>query len=186
MRLFIAVNLTSEVKLAIRKAIDHFPISDPPWRWVKEDALHITLKFLGETPENHIPKIATHLEQVCSTHSPFSIELADLSGFPNLTRPRVLFFRIEEGAEGLEQLSTEINSVLEEEMNMPKEEKRFRAHITVARVKQPIPHDVALWLTEVPALSSVSQTVHSVDLMKSELRREGARYHIVKEIALKS
>jgi len=49
MRLFIAVNLSLQAREAIQAAIDTFPVSNPPWRWVSPDNWHLTLKFLGET-----------------------------------------------------------------------------------------------------------------------------------------
>ncbi len=184
MRLFIAVNLTTEVKLAIQNAIDRFPIANPPWRWVRGEGLHVTLKFLGDTPEDEIPQIVAHVEAVCGKYDGFGIRLGRLGGFPNLTRPRVLFYQVEEGGESLAGISADINEALENGLGILKEPKKFRAHITIARIKRPIPKEAADLLEVAPALHDVSQTVSSVDLMSSELRREGARYQLVKEIAL--
>ena len=50
MRLFVAVNLAPSVIESIQTAIDAFPVQNPPWRWTRTDAWHVTLKFIGETP----------------------------------------------------------------------------------------------------------------------------------------
>ena len=183
MRLFIAVNLTDETLNAIQQALDRFPIPHPPWRWVKKGNLHVTLKFLGDTPEAHIPRLVDSLEAV--DHRRFSISLDRFGGFPNLRKPRVLFYKVNDGSEPLIRLAAAVDDNLQKRMGLPAERKPFHAHITVARVKRPLPVDLADRLGEAPPLPGVSQVVSSVDLMQSELRRDGAVYRRLKEIALK-
>jgi 2'-5' RNA ligase len=184
MRLFIAVNLTEEIRNAIQRAIDRFPVQRPPWRWVKTDNLHATLKFLGDTTETLLPRLVESLEEVGRQHPRFTIELDRLGGFPNLKNPRVLFYRISTGAEPLERLAADVDRTLQERLGLPPEERPFRAHITVARIKQRLPEPVAARLGQAPPLPGVSQLVSSLDLMQSELHPEGAVYQRLKEIAL--
>ncbi len=184
MRLFIAVNLSTEVKRSIREALDRFPIPNPPWRWVKDDALHITLKFLGETPEDRIPGIIAQLESACRPHGSFNLQLARMGGFPNLKKPRVLYYEVVEGKEALSAIALDINRSLSESLGIPQESKPFRAHVTIARIKRPLPQEITSRFADAPVLSGAAQSVHGVELMQSELHREGARYHIVKGIAL--
>jgi 2'-5' RNA ligase len=183
MRLFIAVNLSREVKQAVREAIERFPVPHPPWRWVKQDALHITLKFLGETTQDRIPRIIDQMEIACRPHKSFHIRLAHMGGFPNLKKPRVLYYQVVEGKESLAHIALDINASLSDGLGIPLENKPFRAHVTVARIKRPLPGEIRSQFAQAPVLDS-AQTVRSIDLMRSELRREGARYHLVKEIAL--
>jgi 2'-5' RNA ligase len=184
-RLFIAVNLSPEIKSTIQQALDDFPVKQPPWRWVRTNNLHLTMKFLGDTPEAVIPRLADTIDMVVENHRPFEIRLDRLGGFPNLRKPRVLFYRISEGAGPLGRLARELNQALEDRLDLPAERKPFRAHITVARIKRPLPPEVTARLAEAPPLPPVSQMVTSVDLMHSQLRREGAVYNRLKEIALK-
>jgi 2'-5' RNA ligase len=184
MRLFIAVNLSQEVKRSIRTAVQHFPIADPPWRWVKDEALHITLKFLGDTPEDQIPHIINQMCDTCRTHKSFHIRLESLGGFPNLKKPRVLFYRAVEGNDVLSHIAGDINTSLFDGLGIPVERKPFRAHVTIARIKRPLPREITSRFGDAPALAQADQMVRSIDLMSSELRREGARYQLVKGIAL--
>jgi 2'-5' RNA ligase len=69
-------------------------------------------------------------------------------------------------------------------MGIPMEEKRFHAHVTLARVKSRLPDAVIGVLPSIPPLAGASQTAGSIDLMKSELRRDGARYEPLKAFAL--
>lgn len=184
MRLFVAVNFSENVRDSVAEAIESFPVYDPPWRWAHASTWHITLKFLGETPESGVEPIARCLESVCSRHRPFRLSLGPLGGFPNLSRPRVLFYAVESGKEHLTRLAAEVDAGLLEALGIPKEDKPFRAHATVARIKTKLPRAVADKLKLADPLSGVSQTVTSVELMSSELRREGAIYRCVKGFAL--
>ena len=184
MRLFIAVNFDPRVRDLIAAAIEGFPVERPPWRWTKPDTWHVTVKFLGERSESDAAAIARCLEAVASRHGSFPLELRDFGGFPSLKRPRVLFYRAERGAEALVALAADVEQTLLGELGIPKEDKPFRAHATVGRVKARIPRPVADRLPSVPPLSGAVQTVESFELMISELHRDGARYRCFKAFAL--
>jgi 2'-5' RNA ligase len=184
MRLFFAVDFSDSVKDTIRRAIENIPISDPPWRWVAPPNLHMTLKFLGETPKERIAELSDCAAAACGTLAPFAIHLGDLGGFPNLTRARVLFYRVDQGADSLERLATELDEALFARLNIAREKRSFRAHATIARIKKNLPPRIIDSLKTVPPLEGASQTVEKLLLIRSQLHREGARYHHVKEFAL--
>ncbi|MGD8412917.1 MAG: RNA 2',3'-cyclic phosphodiesterase [Candidatus Latescibacterota bacterium] len=184
MRLFIAVNFDSGVRDLIAEAIDHFPLERPPWRWTRPNTWHITLKFLGERRESDTAAIVRCLEGVAARHRTFPLELKDFDGFPNLRRPRVLTFRVGEGAEQLESMAADVDQTLFDVMGIAKETKQFRAHATVARVKSRLDRTAIAHLESVPPLSGAAQAVESIELMKSTLRREGAQYERLKAFAL--
>ena len=87
MRLFFAVDLTDEVKERIREGIERISLERPPWRWVNIDNLHLTLKFLGELPDDSVDALVECATAVCADISAFRIELEALGGFPDLARP---------------------------------------------------------------------------------------------------
>ena len=124
------------------------------------------------------------VETVCRDVGAFEFELGGLGGFPNLKKPRVLFYRVVRGADELVSLSRAIDSSLETDLSIPREKKPFRAHATVARIKRPIDRDLAARLENAPPVQCPPQRVCQVSLMRSELRREGAVYQLVKGIAL--
>ncbi len=186
MRTFIAVNLDPQVTDRISSAVRLFPVDDPPWRWTRPETWHITLKFLGEVSETGIAGIKNCLERVSSRHPSFDLTLREFGGFPNLRRPRVLFFAADSGARQLERLAADVNRTLLEETGFPLDNKRFSPHITVARVKSPLRGVILDKLTTVSPLEKAVQTVSSIDLMKSELRRDGAVYSRLKGFALPS
>jgi 2'-5' RNA ligase len=184
MRLFIAVNFDTRIRGLIAQAIDRFPLERPPWRWTKPDTWHVTLKFLGEPPEAGVAPLHSCLAGVAALHPAFEVTLREFGGFPSLRRPRVLFYGVDRGAAALRDLAADVEQTLLDEMGVPKDSKRFHAHATVARVKSTLPGPVIDGLTSVPPLEGAVQTVGSIDLMKSELHPQGARYECLKAFAL--
>jgi 2'-5' RNA ligase len=184
MRLFFAVNFTDEVKDALQRAIDGAGITDPPWRWVARDNFHITLKFLGETPDDRVGPLSECVASACRQLKAFDIRLGDLGGFPNLKKPRVLFYKLDRGVDPLRDLAERVDAALFDRFSIPKETRAFKAHATVARVKARIPDAIAAALAAAPAPDGAFQGVDALHLMQSELGRKGATYHRLKEIAL--
>src|SRR5258705_10349181 len=105
MRLFIAVDLSIEARAAIQRALETFPVENPPWRWVSSDNWHLPLKFLGERHAAQIDSLNAALCDVARRHRAFEMTLGAFGGFPNLRNPRVLFYHIENGATELESLA---------------------------------------------------------------------------------
>jgi 2'-5' RNA ligase len=184
MRLFFAAEFAPPLRQAISDAITRARIPNPPWRWVAGENIHITLKFLGETPEEIVPELVEVVGGACAGAAPFDIVLGGLGGFPNLQRPRVLFYEVTTGARELVALAGAIDKALSEELGIPREERPFRAHATVARVKSAVAPDLAARLAKAPAVERGSQRIERVTLMESELRPQGAAYRPVKWIAL--
>jgi RNA 2',3'-cyclic 3'-phosphodiesterase len=184
MRLFIAVNLSFEARDAIQTAIDNFPIQNPPWRWVSPDNWHLTLKFLGDTPAAQLDALNAALHDVARRHRAFEMTLGSFGGFPNLRNPRVLFYNVDSGGKELEALANDVDVAVARAVGLQREQRRFVAHSTVARLKEPLPAAISTRLTTVPALPGAVTHVHTFELMESRLARTGATYSVVKEFAL--
>jgi 2'-5' RNA ligase len=183
MRLFFAVGFDESLKDAIAVAIDGTGLDHPPWRWVARDNCHVTMKFLGDTPEDRVAPLAMSAMGASRGMAPFQIQLGALGGFPNLRRPRVLFYEVTLGAAELTTLAERLDAALHTDLALDKERRPFRAHATVARIKKPLDARVCDRLQDAPGVEHPPQLVDRVLLMRSELHREGALYHVVKEIA---
>jgi len=181
MRLFVAVNFSETVRDTIAGAINNFPVTDPPWRWSRPENWHLTLKFLGET--DRADDVTAALERIARNHKSFAMSVDDFGAFPNLKRPRVLFYRVSDGVDELTTLAADVERTLEA-IGFPAEDRPFRAHATIARVKQPLPGAIARKLESIPPLTGATQTVDSFALIKSVLDPSGARYSLLKAFAL--
>lgn len=184
MRVFLAVDFTDRVRNEIQASIDAMGIPNPPWRWVSIANLHVTLKFLGETPEDRVQAICQCAEEVCGSVNVFRIRLGRLGAFPNLSHPRVLFFRAEEGVAELKHLAGVLDTALSRRLGLSREKRPFRAHATIARIKTPLPPATVERLKTAPPLARASQEVATVTLAKSDLRPKGPIYHHLKGFAL--
>jgi 2'-5' RNA ligase len=184
MRLFFAAEFDAALRDAVAGAVARARIANPPWRWIAPGNVHVTLKFLGDTTDDDVDVLVETVTAVCREIAPFEIALGNLGGFPSLKRPRVLFYEVTRGAVELSTLARRIDEALFEELSIPREDRPFKAHATVARVKNPIPPDVAARLEKAPPVEGAHQRVERVSLMASELRRDGAIYRQVKGIAL--
>ena len=87
-RTFIAVELDGPMRDALAALQEHVRRElGPPMRWVKPEGMHLTLKFLGQTPEDLLPSIADALAAAARRSRPFAIELGESGGFPTRTVP---------------------------------------------------------------------------------------------------
>lgn len=132
-RLFIAVDVKPELELnnfflGLKKQFNGEGI-----RWVNENIFHLTLKFLGDTEEYKIGIIKSTLSEICKNFNPFSFGLKGLGFFGSKNDPRILFSKIE-GDNSLKELSILINEKLSEQ-GFEKEQKEFKAHLTLGRIK---------------------------------------------------
>lgn len=176
MRLFFAVPASGQVRSLVREAVDSIPIYDPPWRWIPPENYHMTMKFLGEVEEDTVPSLRRAASDVAVQIAPFGISFGRFGGFPSLSRPRVIFYRVEDGAGELGSLAGRIEDAVEC-LGFKREHRPFRAHLTLARIKRPPGGAVVQKLGEVPPLpTSAVQTVDRFVLMRSHLSREGATY----------
>ncbi|MEZ0346880.1 MAG: RNA 2',3'-cyclic phosphodiesterase [Infirmifilum sp.] len=99
---------------------------------VEPENLHLTLRFIGEVPQEVVERIRQVLEGV--DFEPFTVRFAGVGAFPHARRPRVVWIGVEEGAMELAELSAKVNNALSK-LKLPKPEEGFTPHLTVARVK---------------------------------------------------
>jgi len=178
-RLFIAVNLPDEEKNRLWNALEPLRARDLGVRWIARDAIHLTLKFLGEVPENRVDRVATRLANVTARHAPFELRLAGIGGFPSLDRAKIWWLGIEPD-ERLIHLQAEVEEALVDE-GFPREDKPFTAHVTIGRTaRNGRPADARTARDAAAGIEyEASWAVRSADLMRSHLGRDGARYEVL-------
>ena len=70
-------------------------------RWVRMDGLHLTLRFLGPTPEGEVQAVANAVRRAAESHDAFEIRIAGGGAFPNPHRPRTLWLGVTRGTKEL-------------------------------------------------------------------------------------
>lgn len=187
-RLFIALNLPDEVKRQLQRLVSnlHQANKNKPIKWVEEDNFHLTLHFLGEVDEKEIDKINQNLEPIITKYSALKFEITEnISGFPDLFNPKVIFLQIKELNDGQAiRLQKEIGEALKK-LNFEVDPRPFRLHITLGRVK----FKTSVKIPKFPAFTLQTTTgrqfqINSIDLMASTLTPAGPIYEIVNQLPL--
>lgn len=175
MRLFVAANLGEQFRQRLATQLDAWR-SQLQIAWSRPQTWHVTLDFLGEVATGHIERLQRALAKVAQDHAPFQVTPGELGAFPNLNRPRVLFLHLaSDGA--LEQLATDIRHQVD--LALPageQDRKSFRAHLTIARIKRPLPAAQRRLLSQVRFVPWEPLPIAAIRLVASELRPEGVRH----------
>jgi 2'-5' RNA ligase len=175
-RLFVAVNLPEGLRGALWTASEPLRAAGYPVRWVGNDGLHLTLKFLGEVATSREAVLVTALQSAVEGAKPFSVALARVGAFPSVARPRVLWIGCE-AAPPLELLQDRVERAFAE-IGFPVEGRPFHPHLTLGRTRRGAhPRDfVGLERAAADLNVQGELLVSSVDLMESVLHPSGARY----------
>lgn len=134
MRLFVALDLPEDVRLALRDLLAQLRPTCRSARWVRPEAMHITLKFIGETGPKKLDSIRAALVPVHSDR-PVEMRFRGLGFFPNERRPRVIWCGVE-ASKNLAQLAASVESALEP-LGIAPELRAFVPHLTLARIQSP-------------------------------------------------
>lgn len=180
-RAFIAINLPQDIVRRLTHQIELISDLVPRGvvRWVREDNIHLTLKFLGEIPSNEIDEISRLMKQLAARHVPFQFEVTSFGCFPNLKSPRILWIDIREPGSALLRLHSDLEDELHV-LGFSHEQRRFHPHLTIGRVKRNLHRSEMLDLAKSLAEVKVGQIgfvhVDKFELMRSDLRPTGAVY----------
>ena len=152
--------------------------------WTRPEGVHLTLKFLGNVPEERLPALGEALGHVAQHYTPFPLRVEGIGGFPNLRHPRVLWAGIGEGQAPVSALAREVDETLTA-LGFPREERPFSPHLTLGRVKSPDGLAPLLALLATQADSQFGEMrVEAVSLMRSDLLPQGAKYTELYRVAL--
>jgi 2'-5' RNA ligase len=129
MRLFVAIDLEEETRRRIAVYLQGLSGFAPEARWAGSESLHVTLKFIGEQPEEQIPVLQKALASVQT--KPISLAFRGYGFFPTARAPRVFWLGIEAN-EDLPNLAAQADTALAA-LAIPREEHAFTPHLTLAR-----------------------------------------------------
>jgi 2'-5' RNA ligase len=101
-------------------------------RWVRLDGLHLTLRFLGPTPDERIAATIAAVEAAAIGRDRFTVGISGSGTFPPGGRPRALWLGVTEGADQLAGLAAAVDDALRER-GWTLDDRPFRPHLTLAR-----------------------------------------------------
>lgn len=181
-RAFIAVPFEDNVKSEILKVIDSLkPYAAGHVRWVTNDNIHLTLKFLGNIDDYQIKRVKDAMDTLKDVKT-FNMDLYKIGGFPSLLKPRVIWIGMKQ-EDKIKYLFDRINALISD---INKEGREFSSHITIGRVKNHLNGDKLekikkLWEDKIIC----SSTVNRIVLFQSILSPKGAVYKSIYHVDLK-
>lgn len=144
---------------------------------IREEQLHITLKFLGDVPFEQIPAISNVMSDCAGQVTCCELELHGLGAFPHARRPSVVWLGVRQG-EPLIRLAEQLETRLLP-LGFAPERRPFHPHVTLLRFRSR-PPDVVFQLLEQEIETEFGRVpVDSVTLFQSELLKEGARHTVL-------
>lgn len=155
-------------------------------KWVPEDNLHLTLKFLGEVENVETPQICRVLSDVCQDYDPFELIFGGAGFLPDIQRARVLTVQVEDPTESL----TKMVQTLEErfaDIGFKREPRDYVPNLTLGRVRsgsrRASENVIEKWQKhEDDALGAM--TVDRVQVIGSFLEKRGPTYNVMQTVDL--
>ncbi|MCH7761053.1 RNA 2',3'-cyclic phosphodiesterase [candidate division TA06 bacterium] len=190
MRTFIAIELPAKIRRKVKEVQDQMQsvgweipnskVRNPPSiKWVREENIHLTLKFLGELIEEQVQKVIRGVEETVETSVPFSISLESIGAFPSWKRANVIWVGVERGKEEVTRLQRGIEESLMK-LQFKKEENPFSPHITIGRVKR----GARIFDPTNLEFSTEPFLMKEISVMKSTLTPSGPIYDRLRAIPL--
>ena len=178
-RLFVAIDVGDEVRSEVARVIASIGArlaaapTPPKMTWVKPAALHLTVRFIGETDDAG----ATRLRDLLSPPimlAPFDVEWRGVGAFPSPKEPRALWVGIIRGGAELGAVEAEVSRRLGHAVDA--DPKPFLPHLTLGRIR--MSGRGVDWIKVLQAIEvrGVRSRVERVTLYRSELSQRGPHY----------
>jgi RNA 2',3'-cyclic 3'-phosphodiesterase len=186
-RCFIAIELPPDVLRTLADLQTRLGKGrDNTAKWVAPGGIHLTLKFLGDTPADRLPLVAAGMARVVAEGRPLALWLAGAGCFPSTERPRVLWAGLSGDVERLAGQQTILQDAMAG-LGFAREDRAFTPHLTLARMRDLAAPDelrrlgAAVRALPVPRVDFVAE---EVALIRSDLMPSGAVYTILSRARL--
>jgi len=184
LRLFIALLLSEEVQDEVMGATAALRDSQLPVRWVGREALHLTLKFLGDCPRRTLPELERAVADAAAKTPPFDLHIGGLGAFPSLRNPRTLWLGVE-ATPPLRCLKQDIEWALSP-LGFERETRAFQPHLTIGRAESKAQagdfRELEGFLQSLDYEAKIE--VSDVHLVRSHLSPSGAKYERIATLPL--
>lgn len=170
-RLFVAIDFPEDIIQQLTRLCYGMPGA----RWVDEDQLHLTLRFIGEVDGGQFREIRDELATV--KVAPFRMSLKGIGHFPPRKKPRVLWAGVEKN-ETLLLLKNKVDAALSR-VDLPGDDRKFAPHVTLARFKEPPSFNrLTTYIAGNNLFSTMPFAISAFHLYSSQLTPKGAIHTI--------
>lgn len=190
-RAFLAIEMPQDVRSALvtiqqdlKRKLERTVGGQVRISWVRPASMHLTLRFLGDMPDESIEPLHVAIEQAVLVHQPIHLTLERLGTFPRPQQPRVLWAGPSESweqgpdAQRLRALHRTIEDCCQAADFAP-DSRPFSPHLTLARIKEG-GRQVGQALAQSGVMDQTvvvgTLPIETIALMQSELRPTGSVY----------
>ncbi len=182
-RTFLCIPISNEIvskKNMLFSTIDQTKIKV---NWVKNLNVHLTVKFIGQTPQSSIKEIIYSVASITKDYTPFKLRIKGTGCFPNARKPKTLWLGVQDDYSPLSKLIEMVERNLFE-LGFAKETKLLIPHITIAKINYPqkVTPDVSTFLKS--SYDVIDLNVNRLQFFSSELLSNGAIYSLLKTFPL--
>ncbi|WP_165842290.1 RNA 2',3'-cyclic phosphodiesterase [Paenibacillus xerothermodurans] len=131
-RLFLAVAIGREQREQIERNMEILQRALTFQKWVQPDDLHVTLKFLGDTPLDTAEQVKAATRKLAAGHTPFSLSLQGLGTFGRSASPSILWLGVSGDLTALGELQSQVEHSVEP-FGFTREDGTYSPHVTLAR-----------------------------------------------------
>ena len=154
-------------------------------RWVRPQNIHLTLKFLGNTPPGDIEKIGSAMTDAAAAGVPFKLTVGGIGVFPGLKHPRVIWTGLAGDMKVLLGLQRNLEDRLAA-IGFPKEKRSYKPHLTLGRIRETVNSAAIRQIVQQYSdLGRLEFTSDRIILFKSDLKPSGAVYSKLKQADLR-
>jgi 2'-5' RNA ligase len=178
-RAFVAVPLPEPVRGELHRFQQRLKRELPEVSWTRSEAMHLTLRFLGNIDSACLSELQAALSQATREVRAFKLSLGDTGSFGN----RVIWIGLAQDVEPLAELAERVR-VATEPVCAHEESRPFNAHVTLGRLRQPR-REVSAALDKFQPPRCAPWIANHFELIRSELSPHGSRYTILAEFALR-
>jgi 2'-5' RNA ligase len=185
-RAFIAITPPATLQQTMAEVRQVFQPLSPAWRWITPNHMHLTLKFLGNVPDESVTSLLQALAYAAQGQTVFPLCARALGCFPQPARARVLWVGLDDPSQALGRLHARLMAALTA-LGFPPEERPFHPHLTLARAQSGA-RSSQLWsmLQKYHKRDFGEFLVTQVHLVQSELQRGGAQHTLLRSVPLQS
>ena len=180
LRLFVSVELPRHVRDALQASIEQLRSSlGGAYRWVRPEAIHLTLRFLGDVETERVTELAAALGAAVGPLAAFELRLDGTGVFPNARAPSVVWAGLGGESAALVRLVAAVGTATAG-VGEPAESRPYTPHLTLGRVRGRLgTRDTEALAASLRGLTyerTAPFRVDGVSLMRSEIGPGGARY----------
>lgn len=152
--------------------------------WCKTNQIHLTLKFIGDTPDADIPKIIEACQQVAKRHQPFTMDFNRTGIFGSKHAPRVVWLGMNDEPQALYDLEDDLLDAFDG-LGYLRDRQNFVPHLTVCRLKGLIDKPFFWQIYDgIEQKTYLQADVQEIVYFQSFLQPTGAFYKTLKRIPL--